>query len=72
MFPGLLVDITESYSGTFLLSGAALLASAFILSAVVGIRRCRRQMTIKHAPVPLSLSERSGSLNHLEPQMGGS
>ncbi|XP_024119156.1 monocarboxylate transporter 12-B [Oryzias melastigma] len=69
---GLLVDITESYSGTFLLSGAALLASAFILSAVVGIRRCRRQMTIKHAPVPLSLSERSGSLNHLEPQMGGS
>ncbi|XP_036072622.1 monocarboxylate transporter 12-B-like, partial [Oryzias melastigma] len=69
---GLLVDITESYSGTFLLSGAALLASAFILSAVVGIRRCRRQMTIEHAPVPLSLSERSGSLNHLEPQMGGS
>uniref|UniRef100_A0A3P9KHG5 Major facilitator superfamily (MFS) profile domain-containing protein n=1 Tax=Oryzias latipes TaxID=8090 RepID=A0A3P9KHG5_ORYLA len=49
---GLLVDITESYTGTFLLSGTALLASAFILSALVGIRRCRRQLTVEHAQLP--------------------
>uniref|UniRef100_A0A8C7XQ20 Solute carrier family 16 member 12b n=1 Tax=Oryzias sinensis TaxID=183150 RepID=A0A8C7XQ20_9TELE len=49
---GLLVDITESYTGTFLLSGTALLASAFILSALVGIRRCRRLLTVEHAQLP--------------------
>ncbi|XP_068455398.1 monocarboxylate transporter 12-B [Clinocottus analis] len=37
---GWLVDITGSYSATFLLSGVFLLSSAVILSASAGIRRC--------------------------------
>lgn len=40
---GWLVDVTGSYMATFFLSGAALLASATILSVVTGIRRCRRR-----------------------------
>uniref|UniRef100_A0A3P9DJQ6 Solute carrier family 16 member 12b n=1 Tax=Maylandia zebra TaxID=106582 RepID=A0A3P9DJQ6_9CICH len=40
---GWLVDVTGSYTATFLLSGAALLASAVILSAVTGIRHCRHR-----------------------------
>ncbi|KAF3853007.1 hypothetical protein F7725_013695 [Dissostichus mawsoni] len=37
---GWLVDVTGSYSPTFFLSGAALLASAAVISAITGIRRC--------------------------------
>ncbi|XP_005471578.1 monocarboxylate transporter 12-B isoform X1 [Oreochromis niloticus] len=40
---GWLVDVTGSYTATFFLSGTALLASAVILSAVTGIRRCRHR-----------------------------
>lgn len=40
---GWLVDVTGSYTATFFLSGAALLASAVILSAVTGIRHCRHR-----------------------------
>ncbi|XP_019968240.1 monocarboxylate transporter 12-B [Paralichthys olivaceus] len=45
---GWLVDITGSYTATFLLSGAALLASALILSTVAGIRRCCLHRTRAH------------------------
>lgn len=38
---GWLVDVTESYTATFLLSGIAMLASAFALSLLAAIRRCR-------------------------------
>ncbi|XP_060951484.1 monocarboxylate transporter 12-B [Limanda limanda] len=37
---GWLVDITGSYTATFLLSGSAQLASALILCSAAGIRRC--------------------------------
>ncbi|KAM9837872.1 LOW QUALITY PROTEIN: monocarboxylate transporter 12-B [Aulostomus maculatus] len=63
---GWLVDITGSYTGTFLLSGAALLASALILSTVTWIRCCQRlrsHLTTNkdsmHEPLPLSLSSQS-------------
>ncbi|XP_062234459.1 monocarboxylate transporter 12-B isoform X1 [Platichthys flesus] len=39
-FAGWLVDITGSYTATFLLSGSAQLASALILCTAAGIRRC--------------------------------
>lgn len=39
---GWLVDITGSYTATFILSGTALLASAVVLSVATGVRRCRR------------------------------
>ncbi|KAG7218014.1 hypothetical protein INR49_020709 [Caranx melampygus] len=39
---GWLVDLTGRYTATFFLSGSALLASALILSTVVGIRHCYR------------------------------
>ncbi|XP_068161460.1 monocarboxylate transporter 12-B [Antennarius striatus] len=39
---GWLVDLTGSYTATFLFSGAMLLTSSFILSLVVGVRRYRR------------------------------
>uniref|UniRef100_A0A3B4ZTY0 Solute carrier family 16 member 12 n=1 Tax=Stegastes partitus TaxID=144197 RepID=A0A3B4ZTY0_9TELE len=55
---GWLVDITGSYTATFFLSGAALLASAVVLFTVAGIRRCR--LTVgKHKPLPLSPSDQS-------------
>lgn len=38
---GWLVDITGSYTATFLLSGIAMLASALALSLLAAIRRCR-------------------------------
>lgn len=38
---GWLVDVTGSYTATFLLSGIAMLASAFALSLLAAIRRCR-------------------------------
>lgn len=38
---GWLVDVTESYTATFLLSGIAMLASALALSLLAAIRRCR-------------------------------
>uniref|UniRef100_A0A3B4UN15 Solute carrier family 16 member 12b n=1 Tax=Seriola dumerili TaxID=41447 RepID=A0A3B4UN15_SERDU len=66
---GWLVDVTGSYTATFFLSGTALLASALILSTVVGIRRCchRHYVTAvanetkdtKHEALPLSLSNKS-------------
>ncbi|XP_034050629.1 monocarboxylate transporter 12-B-like [Thalassophryne amazonica] len=37
---GWLVDVTGSYTATFFLSGATLLASALILFTVIAIRRC--------------------------------
>ncbi|GAA6228540.1 monocarboxylate transporter 12-B-like [Lates japonicus] len=64
---GWLVDVTGSYTATFFLSGAALLASALILSTVAGIRHCCRRhchpttvaMETKHEPLPLSPSDQS-------------
>ncbi|XP_035468114.1 monocarboxylate transporter 12-B isoform X3 [Scophthalmus maximus] len=57
---GWLVDITGSYTATFYLSGAALLASSLILSTVAGIRRCRRRHHLtEHEPLPLSMSDQS-------------
>ncbi|XP_031696407.1 monocarboxylate transporter 12-B-like, partial [Anarrhichthys ocellatus] len=41
---GWLVDVTGSYSPTFFLSGVSLLSSAVVLSAITGIRHCRRLM----------------------------
>ncbi|XP_068585276.1 monocarboxylate transporter 12-B [Cebidichthys violaceus] len=40
---GWLVDVTGSYSATFFLSGVSLLSSAVVLSAITGIRHCRRR-----------------------------
>uniref|UniRef100_A0A3B4XX95 Solute carrier family 16 member 12b n=1 Tax=Seriola lalandi dorsalis TaxID=1841481 RepID=A0A3B4XX95_SERLL len=66
---GWLVDVTGSYTATFFLSGTALLASALILSTVVGIRRCCRRHHVttvanetkdtKHEALPLSPSNQS-------------
>ncbi|XP_070707835.1 monocarboxylate transporter 12-B [Pempheris klunzingeri] len=61
---GWLVDVTRSYTATFFLSGAALLASSLILFTVAGVRRCRRQLAsvtkdTRHEPLPLSLSGQS-------------
>ncbi|XP_054483065.1 LOW QUALITY PROTEIN: monocarboxylate transporter 12-B-like [Anoplopoma fimbria] len=47
---GWLVDVTGSYTATFFLSGVSLLSSAVVLSAIAGIRRCRRQVL---APPPV-------------------
>ncbi|KAM4715129.1 monocarboxylate transporter 12-B [Anableps anableps] len=55
---GWLVDITGTYTATFFLSGATLLVSALIVSAVAGIRCCCHQDT-KHNPLPLILSKQS-------------
>lgn len=62
--PGWLVDITGSYMATFFLSGAAMLASALVLSTVTGIQRCQRQQSAvtkdsKHDPFPLRLATQS-------------
>ncbi|KAM6897548.1 monocarboxylate transporter 12-B [Xenentodon cancila] len=51
---GWLVDVTGSYMATFLLSGAALLASALVLSAVTGIRRCCCRQLCAHKPLPVN------------------
>ncbi|XP_070783505.1 monocarboxylate transporter 12-B [Enoplosus armatus] len=62
---GWLVDFTGSYTATFFLSGAALLASSIVLSTITGIQRCRRRhltaiaKDTKHEPLPLSLSDQS-------------
>ncbi|KAF7649827.1 hypothetical protein LDENG_00135450 [Lucifuga dentata] len=40
---GWLVDVTGSYTATFFLSGAALLASALVLATAAGLRRCRQR-----------------------------
>ncbi|XP_067343781.1 monocarboxylate transporter 12-B-like isoform X2 [Channa argus] len=60
---GWLVDITGSYTATFFLSGAALLASTLVLSTVTGIRRCHYQTlpVTKDAKqsLPLSLPNQS-------------
>ncbi|XP_039992046.1 monocarboxylate transporter 12-B-like [Xiphias gladius] len=61
---GWLVDVTGSYTATFFLSGVALLASALVLSAVTGIRHCRRHLTAAtkgsgHEPLPLGQSDLS-------------
>uniref|UniRef100_A0A665VL24 Solute carrier family 16 member 12b n=1 Tax=Echeneis naucrates TaxID=173247 RepID=A0A665VL24_ECHNA len=42
---GWLVDVTGSYTATFFLSGTAMLLSALILSAVIGVRKCCRRLT---------------------------
>ncbi|XP_013878784.1 monocarboxylate transporter 12-B [Austrofundulus limnaeus] len=49
---GWLVDVTGSYTATFLFSGAALLASSLIISIVTGIRRSR--LNGRHKPLPFS------------------
>ncbi|XP_044034148.1 monocarboxylate transporter 12-B isoform X2 [Siniperca chuatsi] len=63
---GWLVDVTGSYTATFFLSGAAMLASSLVLSTITGIRLLPppRQLTAitkdtKHEPLPLSLSDQS-------------
>ncbi|KAM6964473.1 LOW QUALITY PROTEIN: monocarboxylate transporter 12-B [Tautogolabrus adspersus] len=62
---GWLVDLTGSYTATFFLSGAALLASSLVLTTVAGIRHCRRHQLssiakdTKPEPLPLSLSDQS-------------
>lgn len=62
---GWLVDITGSYTATFFLSGAALLASSLVLTVVAGIRHCQKiQRTstpkgTKMEPHPLSLPNQS-------------
>ncbi|CAJ1081327.1 monocarboxylate transporter 12-B [Xyrichtys novacula] len=63
---GWLVDVTGSYTATFFLSGAALLASALALSTVAGIRHCHRRLKsaaipqdTKPEPLPLPLSDQS-------------
>ncbi|MEQ2172393.1 hypothetical protein GOODEAATRI_020544, partial [Goodea atripinnis] len=55
---GWLVDITGSYIATFLLSGATLLVSSLIISAVAWIRCCRR-LDPKHKSLTLILSDQS-------------
>ncbi|XP_072228974.1 monocarboxylate transporter 12-B-like [Leuresthes tenuis] len=45
---GWLVDVTGSYTATFFLSGAALLASALVLTTVAVICRCRRKLSGEH------------------------
>lgn len=47
---GWLVDVTGSYTATFLLSGVAMLASAFALSLLAAIRRCRVAMHQRSRP----------------------
>lgn len=49
---GWLVDVTGSYTATFLLSGAALLASSLVISIGTGIRRSR--LNGRHKPLPFS------------------
>ncbi|XP_059180858.1 monocarboxylate transporter 12-B [Centropristis striata] len=62
---GWLVDVTGSYTATFFLSGSALLASALVLSAIAGIRRCRRRLaTAKHEPFPRRLPHQSDGLSN--------
>lgn len=71
---GWLVDVTGSYTAMFFLSGASLLSSAVLLSAVTGIRRCRLRPhgpTAKCYPRPLHLSDQSDRLSWrltVEPQ----
>uniref|UniRef100_A0A3Q3QQ25 Major facilitator superfamily (MFS) profile domain-containing protein n=1 Tax=Monopterus albus TaxID=43700 RepID=A0A3Q3QQ25_MONAL len=73
---GWLVDITGSYTATFYLSGAALLASALILCTNAGIRRCHHQLTsgakdTKHTPLPLSLPNQSDCIEETVGQAVG-
>ncbi|XP_045925476.1 monocarboxylate transporter 12-B [Micropterus dolomieu] len=60
---GWLVDVTGSYTPTFFLSGAAMLASSLVLATIIGIRHCRRRLAVikdaKHQQLPLSLSNQS-------------
>ncbi|XP_041818833.1 monocarboxylate transporter 12-B-like [Chelmon rostratus] len=61
---GWLVDVTGSYTATFFLSGAAMLASSLVLATVAGIRYCRRRVTdiakdTQHKPLPSILSDQS-------------
>ncbi|KAL3968226.1 glutamate receptor ionotropic, NMDA 3B [Sarotherodon galilaeus] len=56
---GWLVDVTGSYTATFFLSGAALLASAVILSAVTGI--CRRRHQSDSVLLPSSENRHQGT-----------
>ncbi|KAM4525506.1 monocarboxylate transporter 12-B-like isoform 2-T2 [Odontesthes bonariensis] len=50
---GWLVDVTGSYTATFFLSGAALLASALVLTTVAVICRCRRKLSQAPPPQPV-------------------
>ncbi|KAM7370278.1 hypothetical protein PAMP_009841 [Pampus punctatissimus] len=65
---GWLVDVTGCYTATFFLSGAALLASALVLSTVAGIQRCHRlrkshvtaiSKDSKHESLAVSLTNQS-------------
>lgn len=47
---GWLVDVTGSYTATFLLSGIAMLASALALSLLAAIRRCRAAIHQRSRP----------------------
>ncbi|XP_047465928.1 monocarboxylate transporter 12-B-like [Mugil cephalus] len=50
---GWLVDVTGSYTATFFLSGAALLASAVVLAAVTGIRHVHHRLTVARGNHPV-------------------
>ncbi|XP_070846266.1 monocarboxylate transporter 12-B [Chaetodon trifascialis] len=61
---GWLVDVTGSYTATFFLSGAAMLASSLVLTTVAGIRYCHRRVTTvakdtQHKPLPPVMSDQS-------------
>lgn len=58
---GWLVDVTGSYTATFLLSGIAMLASALALSLLTAIRRCR--VAIHQRSRPLNTASDSNMVN---------
>lgn len=64
---GWLVDITGSYTSTFLLSGVAMLASAFTLSLLAAIRRCRA--AINQKSLPLNMSNESNTFDAFTKEM---
>ncbi|KAM3592679.1 uncharacterized protein V6R79_023409 [Siganus canaliculatus] len=65
---GWLVDVTGSYTATFLLSGAALLMSSAVLAIVAGIHCCHRRAHAKPKPLPPILSSQSDDFVTLRKQ----